>query len=316
MSYQTQDVSAVSPDDYAATSGVLTIPAGAISGIISVAIVDDSLDEPAETFDLTLSAPVNAVLGAPSTVTGTIIDDDDLLVSVDDVSVDEDAGTATFTVSLNELAAADVMVDIVSSDGTATAGLDYTAVPLTQLTIPMGTLSVTQDVTILDDGDTEGNETFTMTLSNPSANADLGDAVGVGTIRDDEVSACGEPSINLAVDREAFLWQDCTSGVWSARFTAGGTFTIYEGTVDSDLGFTSVTPFSLEGTDTLNIGANQIFFNVRMAQNYSDGFDFTVPAGSNVCVGLDLPPGTDVLVGVLRTPVAVPFDPVTLGPCQ
>jgi hypothetical protein len=154
-----------------------------------------------------------------------------------------------------------------------------------------------------------------MTLSNPSANAMLGDASGIGTIRDDELNACGEPLINPAVDREAFLWQDCATGIWSALFTPGGVYTRYRGTIDSDQGFTSVIPISIESKDTLTNTGTQLSFDLGVGQAWTDGFEFTVPGGSNLCVGLDLPAGINVLVGELRTPVTVPFNPNTLGPC-
>jgi hypothetical protein len=121
--------------------------------------------------------------------------------------------------------------------------------------------------------------------------------------------------INPAVDREVFLWQDCATGNWSARFTPGGVFTRYRGAIDSDQGFTSVVPISLESSDTLTNAGVQISYDLSMGKAYTDGFDFTVPIGSNLCVGVDLPAGVNVLVGALRTPVTVPFNPNTLGPC-
>ena len=46
-------------------------------------------------------------------------------MAIDDVTVDEAAGTASFTVSLSAPSAATVTVDVASSDGTATAPDDY-----------------------------------------------------------------------------------------------------------------------------------------------------------------------------------------------
>src|SRR5690606_2127570 len=55
-----------------------------------------------------------------------------------DYSVEENAGTATIVVELNVAnPAADVLVDYATSDGSALAGNDYTAISGT-LTIPRG----------------------------------------------------------------------------------------------------------------------------------------------------------------------------------
>jgi len=58
----------------------VSFPAGTASGAtfqIAVAILDDGALEPVETLRLALSNPSGAVLGAPSTGTITIVDDDD-----------------------------------------------------------------------------------------------------------------------------------------------------------------------------------------------------------------------------------------------
>ncbi len=78
VGYATADGTALVGEDYVGTTGTVTIPAGATRGSIAVPLIDD--DEPAETFQLTLFGPVNAVLagarGGRTTVTGTILDDD------------------------------------------------------------------------------------------------------------------------------------------------------------------------------------------------------------------------------------------------
>ncbi len=57
-----------------------TIAAGAASVVVTVQTTQDSLDEPAETFLLQLSAPVNAALATgKDEATGTITDNDGAL---------------------------------------------------------------------------------------------------------------------------------------------------------------------------------------------------------------------------------------------
>ena len=76
VTFATANASAVAGQDYPARSGTLTIPAGATATAVAVALIDDSADEPAETFELRLSAPANATLG-DAAATATIVDNDE-----------------------------------------------------------------------------------------------------------------------------------------------------------------------------------------------------------------------------------------------
>ena len=74
--YQTADGSArVASGDYQATSGVAIIPAGETSTVITVNVQGDTVQEPDETFTITLSAPVNATI-TKAVGNVTIINDD------------------------------------------------------------------------------------------------------------------------------------------------------------------------------------------------------------------------------------------------
>ena len=90
-------------------------------------------------------------------------------LQVEDVSASEGAGSLEFTVSLADGATATqvVTVDYATADGTATAGQDYTETSGT-LTIPTGASSGVISVPVNNDRVPEYDETFTLTLSNPS----------------------------------------------------------------------------------------------------------------------------------------------------
>ena len=66
---------ASSPEDFAATSGVLTFAPGEVSKSITVDVVGDTLEESAEQFVVNLSNATNATMGFPEGV-GTIIDNE------------------------------------------------------------------------------------------------------------------------------------------------------------------------------------------------------------------------------------------------
>jgi parallel beta-helix repeat protein len=187
VAYATADGTAVSGQDYVAATGTLTFTPGTTVRTVPVAVIGDLLDEPTETFVLNLSAPVNATI-ADGQGTGTILDDDPApAVSIGDCAVVEgDAGSVpcTFTVVLSAPSSFTASVAYATANGTATAGSDYTAASGT-VTFSPGSSSQPVVVQVLGDLVPEADETFTVILSGPS-NATLGDAIGAGTIGDDD----------------------------------------------------------------------------------------------------------------------------------
>ena len=102
-------------------------------------------------------------------------------ISVSDARVEEAAGAVlAFAVTLSRSASSQITINYATSDGSATAGADYTAASGI-LTIESGSSSGRIEVDIIDDEHNEGSESFTVTLSNPSS-GDLTDASATGTI--------------------------------------------------------------------------------------------------------------------------------------
>lgn len=186
VSYATANGSAAAGSDYQATTGVLTLTPGVVSGGITVSVLGDSIDEVDETFTINLSNPVNVTIAGSQGV-GTIDDDDGPSVSVNSVAVNEgNAGTtpATFTVSLSATSPQSVAVSYATSDGTADAGSDYASASST-VTFAPGAVTQTVTVNVNGDGTTEPNEAFFLNLQNP-VDGSIGVASGVGTIRNDD----------------------------------------------------------------------------------------------------------------------------------
>jgi hypothetical protein len=106
--------------------------------------------------------------------------------------VEGDSGqeTMSFTISwTGSKGGAAPSVHYATADGTATAGLDYTAKSGTASLTNGGCRCATVSVSILGDTITEGTETFVVNLSSP-VGATIADAQGTGTIYDNE----GPPS--------------------------------------------------------------------------------------------------------------------------
>lgn len=117
----------------------------------------------------------------------TLLANEAAVASIDRVSVPEgDAGStdAVFTVTLDKQSPHTVSVDYATADGTATAGSDYTATSGT-LTFAPGVTMRTIVVSVLGDTLDEADETFTLSLTNPS-NASIAYGQGTGTIADDD----------------------------------------------------------------------------------------------------------------------------------
>ncbi len=194
FTYTTGDGTAVGGLDFRAVSIPTTtnVPAGQTRLSIPVAVFGDAIDEEdVESFHLNVSlqSQGDAVAGDLQ-AEGFIQDDDSTSIRIQDAAVTEgDSGIrwARFSVLLSNPSSRDVSVRGQSRDGTATA-LDQDFQPtMTNLVFRPGETQAEIMVPVIGDLRCETNETFTVELSNP-VGATLADAVGIGTITDDDVS--------------------------------------------------------------------------------------------------------------------------------
>ena len=187
--------------DYVSNSAVINFTGTAgESHTFAVTVNGDVLVEATETFMVSLSG-VSAstrnviVSGSSGTGTGTITNDDNAVMTINDVSVNEgNAGNTNlvFTVTLNNPVSATVSANYATAPGTATAGTDYNTTSGT-LTFNAGETSKTITVQVIGDVVGEANETFFVNLTNLvvggglSSFVNINDAQGVGTILDDDL---------------------------------------------------------------------------------------------------------------------------------
>ncbi|MBV9495282.1 MAG: right-handed parallel beta-helix repeat-containing protein, partial [Acidobacteria bacterium] len=276
VNYSTSNGTAQAGSDYTATSGTLTWAAGDFTPkTITIPILEDTIDEPNETFALNLSSPSNATLTSPSTETITITDNDPTpVLSISGVSQAEgNSGSTTFnfTVSLSNPSSQTITVNYATSNGTAIAGSDYTATSGT-LSIPAGTTVVTIPVSVLGDTVNEANETFSVTLSSPT-NATIGTASAIGTIVNDDAQPTlsignvsqnegnsGTTSFTFPVTLSAASGQTVTVNYATAAGTAtsGTDFTPASGTLTFAPGVTTQNVTVQVTGDTVN-EANETF---------------------------------------------------------
>ena len=166
----TQDGTAMSPNDYDATSSTVSIPAGATSVAFAVSIVDDVIDEFDETFVVVLTTSTAAVVSpTSSSSTVTIVDDDPApSLAISDQTANEVDGTASVSVTLTGASSGGVSVEAFTSEGSATPGLDYASTTTTLVWAPDEGGSKDLTVSLIDDNEVEGAEFVVVELDNPT----------------------------------------------------------------------------------------------------------------------------------------------------
>ncbi|HEX7310867.1 MAG TPA: Calx-beta domain-containing protein [Gaiellaceae bacterium] len=191
-------------NDYASDRGNLTFLAGDTTKVVHVQILDCPVAEHFERFTLHLFN--NSFIARANTGVG-IVDNDTVVASpsivVHDVVVDEQAGSALVTVLLGgyegQASASTVTVHYATSDGTATAGADYTAVNDT-LSFAPGQVAKTFEVPILDDGLPEPAEDFSLTLNGATGGATIGKGAARIVIGPSDAPATAEPFVSAQPD--------------------------------------------------------------------------------------------------------------------
>ncbi len=250
VTYATVAGTAAETSDFSSASGTLQFADGETSKTLVVPIINDGDVESTESFTVVLSNPLGgATLGTASTATVTINDNDVVLpgvlsLSVSTTNVNEDAGSVNLTVERTGGSDGAVSVDFATANGTAVSGADYTSNSGT-LSFADGETSKVITIAVLNDSDFEGNETFTVTLSNVSGGATIGTGQTTVTIIDDDVFTPGVIAFNSAT---ASVNEDAGNVTLTVARTGGS-----DGAVTA--AFTTVAGTATEGTDfTANSG--------------------------------------------------------------
>jgi chitinase len=188
VDYATANGSATAPADYVADSGTVTFNPGEVSKQIVVQVAGDIVIESNETYSVSLSNPTNATIAGSGFGLGTITDDDNRTISIGNSTVTEaNAGTtnATFTVTLSASSGNTVTVNFSTADGSAVAPGDYVALSGT-VTFNPGETTKQIVVQIVGELVVEPNETYSVTLSDPTNATISGSGIGLGTITNND----------------------------------------------------------------------------------------------------------------------------------
>ena len=207
--WRTVDGTAVAGADYTAASGALTFAAGtgAATATVTVAVLDDRVEEPSEVFSVELHAAEGAMFrrgGSTTAATGTIDDDDAAPVSIASITSHDDShnqegGHELFLVRLDPVPDESVTVHAQTvAGGTATAGVDYVASTQVLTFGPNDEGLVDGSwvfvVSSIEDSEDEPDETYLVRLSLPADSEVVLDPAAstvVGIILDDDAPSTG-----------------------------------------------------------------------------------------------------------------------------
>ncbi len=206
VNYTTADNTALASSDYQAANGVVSFAPGETSKQITVFVNGDTQVEPNETLVVNLYNLINAGVGKVTGV-GTIINDDNvaaptLQFSSANYSVQESLTALTITLTRAGDTSGSASVNYASADGTAQQHGDY-EIAIGTINFAPGETSKTFQVLINEDNYVEGNEQFTLTLSNATGAALGPPSTATVTITDDQP----ESLTNAIDDPQSFVWQ-------------------------------------------------------------------------------------------------------------
>src|SRR4051794_6167444 len=182
ITYRTFDGTAKAGEDYVSTSGEVTIDQCASDASFKVPTLDDTMDEPDESFGVELGGDESGF------ATATIVDDDTPpTMAVGNATLVEGTGgdsTAQFPVSLSAPSGFTISATYATVSQTASAGSDFQPVTGT-VTFAPGTTTQTIAVPVVGDSADEGDETFGLEITAPQG-ATVTAPQGVATIKNDD----------------------------------------------------------------------------------------------------------------------------------
>ena len=172
---------------------------------ITVYVRGDNTVEQNETFTLTLSNPSSGVTITSPIATGTLQNDDTTLAISPTTATQPEGNSGvrafTFTVTRSGWMNGTTSVDwsVIGSGSNAADASDFGgSLPSGSVTFAAGETSRAVTVNVSGDSAVELDETFAVTLSNPSGGATLTTAIAQGTIQNDDVPSISVSTVSLS----------------------------------------------------------------------------------------------------------------------
>ncbi len=294
------------------TAGSVMIAAGSSSADIQIDIPGGATD--GRQFTLTLGTPtLGGIAGAPAPMIASGQGSRDIrivqgfVVTVDDVDVNENVGNATVTVSVDPTPTQAFTVELALSDDTAMAGEDYGTVPTT-VSFAMGEDSQTVSVPIINDVITEGDEGFTVSLSNPvptmlslfGTNVPVlaNDTASVTISANDALSVGLEPASVAVLDQSNFYTVSLMSG---NRLPAAGAGTLTVPYMITGTGSPAAQASDFNdftgGSVTIAAGSSAADIQIDIPSGATEGAQFTITLGTPTLAGITGAPNPVIAAG-------------------
>ncbi|MFO1219931.1 MAG: Calx-beta domain-containing protein [Burkholderiaceae bacterium] len=281
VAYATRDLSAHAPDDYEAVQSTIMQISGVANTALPLKIVDNNLVEPNKTFSVLIALAAGSdprcQLGK-SVATITIVNDDQpSVVSIADATINETTGGQAL-ISMTNPAGRTCAVTVTSTNGTAVAPADFTALSGVGLKLA-GVGSLPVNVTTVNDVAIEPPETLTLTIAlapGSDQQCQLGRATATVTIVSDDVAAVisiADATVTEGAAGQTTISMTNVTGV-TCRLTvttadgtavAPGDYTAINGASVVMAGVTS-TPLNFNVVDDVLVEPNETFtINIALA---------------------------------------------------
>ena len=262
VNFSTTDGTALAGTDFTGqTNTAVSFAANETSKMVNVAVAHRTGFQGNRSFNVALSSPSGATLGAPNTATVAILEVDPqpstLVFGAATTSVAENVagGTVAITITRSGVTTGAGSVAFSTADGTALAGTDYTAQTNVPVDFAANETTKTVNVAVLDRAGFQQSRQFTAVLSNSTNGGVLGATATVTvTITDKDTQTTTIIAGNYrGLIASAGTPAHMTTGYIALTVATGGAFTGALRLDDGTLSFKGM--FDTAGAATFSPGA-------------------------------------------------------------
>ncbi len=252
--------------DYTRSADQIVIPAGNLSGNITLMASDDLLDEVDERITVDVNSVTNGTEIGTQQITVTILDDDSppsVTLSVSGSPIAENGGTGIVTAMLSAVSFQPVNVNLVVS-GTAES-TDY-SIMAQQIVVLPGDISAILEITAIDDQTDEEDETIIMAIVDVANGTSDGEQEVTAVIEDDDEPPTLEVS-GLTANGVSVLEGDAGISTSSVNLSLGNSsekaISVLYSTIDGTA--TVVSDYTAIAPTTISFAAGETSKDISLA---------------------------------------------------